>query len=155
MIKAWKGKIDKRRTKMQTIDIKNIPLRLANLATRPSLKSVEVDSVQPQFRFDKEAQKSTEEVVGFKLNFIGVKGILVTVKLPLSVEEKIATIAKELDGASIVKVNFGNPSTLKAYAYAYVDRATNLLRTGINASAQTLEIVEIESPDDFDDFQID
>lgn len=136
---------------MSTIILKNIQLRMANLAAKPSEKTVEVDSVSTQYKFNKETKERTDEIVGYTLDFYGVKGGIQTVKLPTDCKATIETIQRHLENCSIVRVNFGNPSTLLAHPYAMLDKQTRELRSGVTASAKEVVVVSVDEPEVFDD----
>lgn len=140
---------------MSSLLTKNVTLKLSNLAQKPSDKAVEVDSVRKRKKIDPVThQVIPDEYEGFALDFIGVKGGTQTVKLPQAMEGTIQKIEQALKSQSIVKVNFGNPSTLRGRFYAMLQNGQ--LIQGITASAETVEIISIDSPelDDFDDADI-
>ena len=136
---------------MSTVILKNIQLRMANLAAKPSDKTVEVDSVSTQYKFDKETKERTDEITGYSLDFYGVKGGIQTVKLPVACKGVIEQIKRHLDECSVVRVNFGNPSTFLAHPYAMLDKQTQELRAGVTATAKEVVVVSVDAPDVFDD----
>lgn len=139
---------------MSSLNAKYVTLRLGNLAPHISDKVVDVESVRPRYKIDPDTKKSTGEIDGFNLDFFGVKGGVQTVKLPMDVKDQIAKIDEALKTGSIVHVNFGTPSTFKARFYAMLNNGS--LIQGITATASTLEIISIDTPEleDFDDIQI-
>ncbi len=141
---------------MSSVLPKHVKLPMQLLTPNRSDRTVEVDSVRPRRKIDPETRKPTNEVEGYTLDFIANKGSIQSVKLPLSVEPQIREIEKALHDNSIVKVNFGTPSTFVGRFYAMLNGNGGILQ-GISCTASTVEIVEIEKsePDVFPDFDVE
>lgn len=138
---------------MPSILPKYVRLGLANLAPKKSDKAVDVESVRPRNAIDPVTRKPTDTLDGYNLTFFGVNGCLQTVKLPLDAQPTTNKIDEALKNGSIVRANFGAPSTLDARFYAMVKDGQ--LLQGITAKAQKVEIVEIiEANNDFGDIEL-
>ena len=140
---------------MSSLNVKYVPLKLGNLATHFSDKTVDVESVRPRYKIDPDTKKPTDILDGYNLDFFGVKGGVQTVKLDLTVKTAFEQIKAALEKGCIVKVNFGTPSTLRARFYAM--KHNDGILQGITATASTVEIVSIEEPEideDFGDIEI-
>lgn len=138
---------------MSSVSVKHVRLGLANLAVKKSDRSVEVESVRQRNSIDPATRKPTDVLEGYNVNFYAVSGSIQTVKLGLDMQPVIEKIESALNAGSIVRVNFGNPSTLEARFYAMLNNGA--LIQGVTAKASTVEIVEINEPDNNEDFEIE
>lgn len=137
---------------MSSVATKHVRLGLANLAVKKSDKSVEVESVRQRNSIDPVTRKPTDVLEVYNINFYAVSGSIQTVKLGLDMQHVIEKIESALNAGSIVRVNFGSPSTLEARFYAMLNNG--VLIQGVTAKASTVEIVEINEPDN-EDFEIE
>ena len=130
---------------MSTINLKNLPIKFRHMTYRPSDNFVEVDAVNIRYEVDKDTKTKTDEIEGYNVDFISIKGQIQTCKLPNTpaVKEAFVRIEDALNQNQVVKVHFGNPSTFLGKIYEIVDG--NRIISGISATATTLEIVDIDS----------
>ncbi len=133
-----------------------VPIRywrmvLGNVTPKASDRDVEVQNVAPRFKRD-EQNKPTQEIEGYNLSFLAIKGCDQTVKLPLTAKKAVEELEKLLsDKQTIVRVKLNNLA-MRAYAM----HRNGELFTGISATADGFEITSTEKPEvdtDLIDFQ--
>lgn len=134
---------------MATIQIRHWRMALGNITPKASDRDVEVQGTS--FRYKRgEDGKPTNEIEGYNLDILALKGCTQTVKLPMAAKKSIEDLEKLLaDKQTIVRVKFNN-LVLKPYA---MNRNGELF-TGISATADGFEITSTEKPevDDLIDF---
>lgn len=126
------------------VPIRHWRMVLGNITPKASDRDVEVQKVAPRFKRDAQNQP-IEELEGYNLSFLALKGCDQICKLPLSAKKEVEDIQKLLaDGQAIVRVKFIN-AVLKAYALK--SNTTGELLTGISMSADSLEVTSVEKPE--------
>lgn len=134
---------------MATIPFRNIRIVLGCLTPKASDRDVEVQMIKPRYKRDAN-NNVTEELEGYNLDFLAVKGGSQTVKLPITAKENVEkALALLADRNTTVRVKFNNPD-FKIYDTVLGGEP----RKGVSGKADNIEITKIETPD-IDDIEID
>lgn len=112
---------------------------------------VTVDSVRTRYKIDPSTHQRTDEIEGYAVDIVALRGKIQTVKLPLETKDVIEQIAGHLKENMVVNVTFGNPSTLKGRFYAMLNGSQ--LLSGVSCTASIIKIESIDAPefDELDD----
>jgi hypothetical protein len=131
----------------------NLPLRDIgvgiNTITGRKVNVQSVVEVHKRFKIDPNTQQRTPELDGYGVDIIAIHGRTQTVKLSKEHAEIIEKISAALREHKLVKINFGEPSTLRGRCYAM--NSNGQLLSGVSCTATEINILAIEDDDiDYD-----
>ena len=134
---------------MATIPFRYIRIVLGCTTPKASDRDVEVQSIKPRYKRDAN-NNVTEELEGFNLDYLAIKGCSQTVKLPDTARPNVEKVLSYLaDKNTIVRVKF-NGLDLRLYDTVLSGQP----RKGITGKADNIEITKVETPE-IDDEEID
>jgi hypothetical protein len=136
---------------MSSISFRDFTLNMTAITGRRSNSQIVVDA-KIRNKIDPETHTRTEEVDGYTVDIIAAHGRTQSVKLPKETGATVKQIMDAIHNQKIVKVNFGEPSTLRGRCYALVNSSGQLIQ-GVSATASEVQVLSIEDEelDGFDD----
>ena len=137
---------------MATISFRDFTLNQTTIIGKRKQEVIVVDA-RCRYKIDPETHQRTQDIEGYAVDIIAARGRTQTVKLPSAVEKTVEEIIGNLKQNKIVKVNFGEPSTLTGRVYAML--SNGIINSGVSASATAINIVSIEEDEDYTDDIVD
>jgi hypothetical protein len=136
---------------MACITFRDFILNMTTLTGRRSNTQTVLDA-RIRNKIDPTTHQRTDEVDGYTVDIIAAHGRTQSVKLPKETEATVKQIIDAIRDQKVVKVNFGEPSTLRGRCYALVNSSGQLIQ-GVSATATEINVLSIEDEelDGFDD----
>jgi hypothetical protein len=133
-----------------SITFRDFLLNMTTMTGRRSNSQMVVDA-RIRYKIDSVTHQRIEgEPDGYTVDIIAAHGRTQSVKLPKETKLVVEKIMDAIRDQKVVKVNFGEPSTLRGRCYALINGSGQLIQ-GVSATATEINILSVED-DEYDCF---
>lgn len=122
--------------------LRSLKLFLGNIARTTNSKSLPVNSIGNIYETDENGNRS-DTIVGYTINCATNKGDEIKIKFPMSVEEKITDLKRQLENDVEIEISFTN---LKLTPYALKTKSGDVI-SGVSGKADDFNIFSTKMDD--------